>query len=389
MGRREKLAIAEAIRGRYRKASKEEKKLILNEFCQICGFHRKHAIRLLSRRPRQSVPERRGRTPKYRNPIFLEVLKKIWLATDQMCSRRLKEALPLWLPKYIEYHGPIPELVQALLLSVSASTIDRLIKPVRLKHPRGLGGTKPGSILKNQIPIRTNHWDVTKPGFVEADTVAHCGNSLEGDFAWSLTLTDIHTGWTACRAIWNRGAKGVLERIKEIEAILPFPLKGFDCDNGSEFLNHHLMRYFASKKAYVQFTRSRPYAQNDNPHVEQKNWSHVRQLFGYDRFERLELVPLMNDLYANEWSLYQNHFCPTFKLIRKTRIRSQYKKTYEIPRTPYSRVLECAIISDMTKEELRTLHDCLNPFELKATIERKLKAIFQYVTVTSNVRQRI
>ena len=388
MSKREKYAVLEAIRKRYRKANRQEKKVILDEFCATCQFHRKHAIRLLhfGSRPKGS---KAGRKPLYGSPEFMSALKRIWLKSDQMCSKRLKATIPLWIPYYAESFEPLTEETYSLLLRVSAATIDRLIKPVRLRHPKGLGGTKPGRMLKNQIPIRTNHWDITKPGFVEADTLAHCGNSLDGDFAWSLTLTDILLGWTESRAIWNKGAGDVLNQIKQIETQIPFKLRGFDCDNGSEFLNHHLFRYFASKKEYVQFTRSRPYHQNDNPHVEQKNWAHVRQLFGYDRIERREAVPLMNDLYATEWSLYQNHFCPTLKLKTKKRINSKYQKHYESPKTPYQRVMESEQIQQMAKDKIKTIHDQLNPFILKTAIEAKLKTIFQYISVTPNVRQRI
>ena len=194
-----------------------------------------------------------------------------------------------WLPCRCGCHtmrasfGALEESLRSKLTSISAASIDRLLKPIRVQHPKGLSGTKPGTLLKNQIPIRTTHWDITLPGFMEADTVAHCGNSLAGDFVWSLTLTDILTGWTECRATWNKGSSGVLEQIKAIEQALPFKLRGFDCDNGSEFLNHHLLRYFSEHPVKPVFTRSRPYKKNDNAHVEQKNWTHVRQLFGYER----------------------------------------------------------------------------------------------------------
>mgnify|MGYP001036821123 CR=1 FL=1 len=220
---------------------------------------------------------------------------------------------------YEAEHGALPEAVSTSLLAASASTLDRLLKAFRVAHPKGLCGTKPGTLLNKQIPIRCEHWDVSIPGFVEADTVAHCGNSLAGDFVWSLTMTDILTGRTECRATWNKGAQGVITQIKAIEAALPFPLKGFDCDNGSEFLNHHLVRYFSGHPDQPSFSRSRPYRKNDNAHVEQKNWSQVRHLFGYDRFDNPRLVDLMNDLYANEWSQLQNHFCPPLKLKEKSR----------------------------------------------------------------------
>jgi hypothetical protein len=321
---------------------------------------------------------------------LLTALKRIWLATDQMCSKKLVAAIPLWLPFYERAYETLSDEVENQLLSISAATIDRLLAPTRAKaRPRGRCATKPGSLLRNQIPIRTHNWDISQPGFMEADTVAHCGNSLAGDFIWSLTLTDIHTGWTECRATWNNGATGVIQQIKNIEASLAFELKGFDCDNGSEFLNHHLVRYFSNHKPKVKFTRSRPYKKNDNAHVEQKNYSYVRQLLGYDRLDNPKLVELINRLYANQWSLYQNHFCPTLKLLEKKRINSKYYKKYETPQTPYQRLMLSSHISDDNKKALNNLHQTLDPFVLKRQIDRQLKAIFKLVPVTSNVRKRI
>lgn len=389
MGNQAKRAYLEAIRKRYRQAPKSGKAKILDEFCAVCGYHRKYAIRLLGRSPGQAGNRRPGRKPRYSHPQLLEALRRIWLATDQMCSKKLKAAIPLWLPHYETEHGPLESSVRACLLAASAATLDRLLRPVRAEIPRhGLSGTKPGTLLKNQIPIRTEHWDITLPGFVEADTVAHCGNSLAGDFVWSLTLSDILTGWTECRATWNKGAHGVVSRIQDIERALPFPLLGFDCDNGSEFLNHHLLRYFADHPCQPAFTRSRPYKKNDNAHVEQKNWSHVRSLFGYERFDHPGLVDLMNDLYANEWSQLQNHFCPTLKLVEKTRVGARYRKKYSPPQTPYARILACAHVDEARKQRLQALHETLNPFALQRKIQAKLRGIFKLVKVTSNSRQR-
>ena len=390
MGKNERQAYLKAIRSRYRRARKKAKVTILDEFCSVCGYHRKYAIRLLNKpgKPRKRRPP--GRKPVYASAELLLALKRIWFASDQMCSKKLKAAIPLWLPFYETVYKALTPETQDKLLSISAATIDRVLKPVRVAHGRkGLSGTRPGSLLKNQIPIRTDFWDVTEPGFMEADTVAHCGNSLAGDFAWSLTMTDILTTWTENRATWNKGAEGVLVQIKDIETRLPFGLQGFDCDNGSEFLNYHLVRYFTDHPSLTSFTRSRAYKKNDNAHVEQKNWSHVRQLFGYDRIEDPDLVALMNDLYANEWSLYQNHFCPSMKLAEKKRINSKYYKRYDLPRTPYDRVMASDQISNDEKEHLKTVHKALNPFILKRKIEKKLRIIFRKVKVTSNVRQRI
>ena len=389
MGKNKRHAYLKEIRSRYRRSGRQAKSRILDEFCAVCGYHRKYAIRLLHQ-PVKRARRRIVRPPVYGSKELLTALKRIWFATDQMCSKRLVAVLALWLPFYRDAYEPLSPETEQQLRTLSAATIDRLLKAHRVRAGKGRCTTKPGTLLKNQIPIRTDHWDVTEPGFVEADTVAHCGNSLAGDFIWSLTLTDINSGWTENRATWNHGAQGVVTQIRDIEARLPFALQGFDCDNGSEFLNYHLLRYFTKQRDKpVPFTRSRPYHKIDNAHVEQKNWSHVRQLFGYDRLERRELLSLMNALYANHWSAYQNHFCPTLKLLEKTRINSKYRKRYEPPKTPYHRLLQSEHISTEAKEQLRTVHQSLNPFEIKRAIERKLRAIFKLVKVTTNVRQRL
>ena len=236
---------------------------------------------------------------------------------------------------------------------------------------------------------KADFWDVSTPGYLEADTVAHCGTSMAEDFVWSLTVTDIYSGWTESRSLWNKGATGVVEQIKDIENKLPFPLLAFDSDNGSEFLNMHLIRYFSDRSKVIPFTRSRPYHKNDNAHVEQKNWIHVRQLLGYKRLENPDVVSLINDLYKNEWSIYQNHFVPTFKLLEKQKINSRYQRLYETPVTPYQRLMDSDYISPEKKYYLRKLHLSLNPYQLKREKERKLKLIFSLNTVTSIMRQRI
>jgi hypothetical protein len=391
MGKQERRAYLQAISKRYCRSDKTNKQKILDEFCAVCGYARKYAIRLLNRKQdSQSLPRKRpGAKPKYHTSSLMEPLRRIWFASDQLCGKRLKAALPLWLPHYENEYGTLSETVRGDLLKVSAATLDRLLKPLRVQHPKGLSGTKPGSLLKTQIPIRTQHWDETQPGFMEADTVAHCGNSLAGDFVWSLTMTDIVTGWTECRATWNKGSQGVLEQIQAIETVLPFPLRGFDCDNGSEFLNHHLLRYFTDHPASPAFTRSRPYKKNDNAHVEQKNWTHARQLFGYDRIGKPELVAIMNTVYSSLWCPLQNHFCPSLKLKEKHRNGAKYIKKYHAPQTPYQRVLDHPDVPETTKIALKKQHDQLNPFAIKANIEQQLKLIFSQVSVTPNVRHRL
>lgn len=391
MGKQARKSYLQAIKSRYKQSDRASKQAILNEFCEVCGYARKYAIRLLNRKPdgKSSSHKRPGAQPKYKADILMEPLRRIWFASDQPCGKRLKAAIPLWLPHYENQYGALAESVRVDLLKVSAATLDRLLKPLRVTHPKGLSGTKPGSLLKTQIPIRTHHWDETQPGFMEADTVAHCGNSLAGDFIWSLTMTDIVTGWTECRATWNKGSQGVLEQIQAIESLLPFPLKGFDCDNGSEFLNHHLVRYFTDHPAQPAFTRSRPYKKNDNAHVEQKNWTHARQLFGYDRIANPKLVALMNEVYSSLWCPLQNHFCPSLKLKEKHRNGAKYIKKYHSPQTPYQRVIDHPEVSDSIKTALKAQHDQMNPFAIKATIEQQLKLIFSHVSVTPNVRHRL
>ena len=380
MGKPERRAYLEAIRTRYRRARKGNKTVILNEFCAVCGYHRKYALRLLSapfRRTKKPV-SKPGPVSRYDRPELIEALRTIWMASDQLCGKRLKAALPLWLPHYETSFHPLSADTLILLDSISAATIDRLLKPVRAKTGRrGLSGTKPGTLLKKHIPIQAGVWDVTQPGFIEADTVAHCGDSLAGDFVWSLTMTDICTGWTECRATWNKGADGVMTQIKAVQKALPFPVKGFDCDNGSEFLTWHLLRYFQSHKQPIKFTRSRPYHSNDNAHVEQKNWSCVRQLFGYERLSDPKMVKLMNDLYSNEFSLFTNFFCPTLKLVSKAREGSKWVRRHSKPITPAQRVLDHPDMPQNTKEKLSSQIKALNPFLIQKQIQRKLRVIFK------------
>jgi hypothetical protein len=362
-----------AIWERYQRVGRRFKSKILDEFCAVCGYTRKYAIGLLSRKPRrrQCKPGPRRR---YDGQV-LEPLKVIWLAAEQMCSKRLKAALPLWLPFYEQEHGPLVEAVRQKLLQISAASIDRLLKKERARYRgKGLCGTRPGGLLKHQIPIRTDNDDVDRPGFLEADTVAHCGNSLAGDFIWSITFTDIFCQWTENRATWDKGAEGVLGQVKDVEANLPFELLGFDVDNGSEFLCFHLWRYLLDRPRPVPLTRSRPYRKNDQAHVEQKNWTHVRQLLGYQRLEQPELVPLINELYRT-WGLLHNFFCPNLKLLSKTRKGAKTIRKYSPPQTPYQRLLESKHLSQEQKQKLQSRFQQLNPLQLKREIEQKLKLV--------------
>jgi hypothetical protein len=365
------------IRSRYRRAGRVHKSKIIDEYCHVCGYDRKYAIKRLAADPHR-LRRKPGRKPLYDKERLLPLLKRVWLASDQMCSKRLRAALPKWLP----HLSALSAENKTQLLSLSPATMDRLLKPLRVRYPgKGLAGTKPGTLLKHHIPIRTGNWDITRPGFIEADTVAHCGNSLAGDFVWSLVFTDIFSGWTQLRATWNKGAFGIQQQIADLEKHTPFAIAGFDCDNGSEFLNYPLLEYFTHRQKPVAFTRSRPYHKNDNAHVEQKNWTHVRQLLGWDRLENPQLVELINDLYRKEWSAYQNFFCPSMKLVSKERVRSRYRKRYDAPRTPYERLLQSPEVSAENKDQLQAAYTRLNPFALKKMIEEKLKKIFTLKSV--------
>ena len=374
MGRQSKNEYLRAIWDRYQRAGRRYKSKILDEFCAVCRYTRKYAIGLLGRKPGRRR-KRSGPLRRYDVRVF-EPLKALWLVSEQLCSKRLKAALPLWLPFYEAEQGALEESVRRKLLQISAASIDRLLKQERARYRgKGLGGTRPGGRLKHQIPIRTDNDDVDRPGFLEADTVAHCGNSLAGDFIWSLTFTDLFCQWTENRAVWNKGAAGVLAQVKEMEAELPFELLGFDVDNGSEFLTHHLWRYLLDRPRPVPLTRSRPYRKNDQAHVEQKNWTHVRQLLGYQRLEQPELVPLINELYR-DWGCLHNFFLPSMKLLRKTRKGSKTIRKYSPPQTPYQRLVQSEHLSPEQKQKLHSQFQQLNPLRLKEQIEQKLKRVF-------------
>ena len=379
MSPRSKREYQEAIHLRYKNATRREKTIILDEFCATVKCHRKHAIRILKgfKRFTKRKAKKRGRPSIYQHEAIRTTLKAIWLNANLPCSKRLKAILPIWLPGYGELFGELSPEVANALRNISPSTIDRILKPIRFQFTkRGRATTKPGTLLRKQIPIKTNQWDELRPGFLEADTVAHCGDSTAGMYVNTIDFVDIAIGWTEQRAVWGKGETGVLEQIRNIETTLPFPILGFDCDNGGEFLNYHLQRHFTERKQPVQFTRSRAYHKDDNAHVEQKNWTHIRQWLGYDRLDNPKVVPLLNDLYTKEWRLFHNFFCPSVKLIAKERIGSKTIKHHDAPKTPYQRIMESPHIQESVKSLLTKLLDNLNPFLLRKSMDKKLKNIF-------------
>jgi hypothetical protein len=374
------------IRHRYYTASKLEKMTILNEFCSVCGYHRKYAIRILNQAaplPPHRSPAKRGPKKKYDHPDILKILKHLWCLTNLPCSKRLKVIIPLWLPHYPFY---VFDTVQEALLNISPATIDRLMKPMRARFQKyGLSTTKPGSILHHHIPIKTGQWDESLPGYLEADAVAHCGTSVAGMFVYTINCVDIATGWSAQRAVWGKGETGVIAAIQSIEKSLPFPIRGFDCDNGPEFMNWHLEHYLRHRKHPVQFTRSRPYQKNDNAHVEGKNWTHIRQYLGYQRLDQPQLVDHLNDLYTSEWYLYFNFFIPSVKLIDKIRLGSKIIKKYDSPKTPLQRILDSPDVSDKQKKNLKNQLLTLNPFIVQEKMADQIKQILKIVNNEPNV----
>lgn len=377
-----KRAMMERLRWRYRQRGKRGKQMLLDEFCEQWGYSRKHAIKLLGNwqaRPKGRKSVVRGRPRHYQSGL-LTVVKVFWLAAEQMCGKRLAALLPEWLPHYQRLHGKLSSRQREELLSISPASLDRLLAPLRAQVPlRGLSGTRPGTLLKRQIAIQTESWEEKEPGFLEADTVAHCGNSLAGDFIWSVTFTDIATEWTETAAVWNKGAHGVLEQTRLVEERLPFALRGFDCDNGSEFLNWHLVHYLQERQSPVRFTRSRPYHKDDNGHVEQKNWTHVRQLLGYQRLEDEHLLEPINTLYRELWAPWHNFFFPSMKLVKKYRDGSRWVRQHDRPQTPYHRLLASGALQSRQEKELRDRYATLDPFVLKEQIERNLAAILKPV----------
>lgn len=364
-----------AIYARYHKVSRSIKQIILNEFCANTGYNRKYAIRKLNVPPREksSCPRCRQRKYTYGSKV-VSILTAVWKAAGYPCSVRLKALLILWMPRIRERFHVAPTL-ERQLLSISARQIDRRLKDKKTQiRKRMYGRTKPGTLLKHHIPIRTDNWDIKIPGWTEVDTVSHSGNSADGLFAYTVNQTDILTTWVESRSVLGKGEEGVVKALHEMAQVLPFPLKGIDSDNGSEFINWHLMRYCEQKK--IQPFRGRPYKKDDNAHIEQKNWTHVRKLIGWDRYDTQEAVDAMNDLYKNELRLFMNLFMPSMKLLKKERIGSRIKRLYDKPKTPFERVLGSNQWDPIKIAELKKLRDTLNPFDLAQAIEKKLEHIF-------------
>ncbi len=378
MSLKSKNELVQVVQPRYLKASKREKQKILDEFTAATGYHRKHAIRLLKNKV-QVQNHLKGKTKTYKTIYAGEVVKaleQIWEIYGRICSKRLHPILPEAI-RVLERCQEI-ELSQdtkALLLRISSASMDRCLRPIRSQSPHGLTTTKPGNLLKSLIPIRTfTEWDAERPGFMEIDLVAHCGNTTEGQYLNTLTCTDLSTGWTDVTALPHRSQQVVSDAIRTMRQRLPFPLLGIDSDNGSEFINDLLYRYCLDE--HITFTRSRPYKKNDQAHVEQKNWSVVRRTVGYDRWETDQELALLESIY-DDLRLYINFFQPSFKLIAKERIGNSTTKRYDTAKTPYQRALERKDISLDAKARLVHLYIQLNPADLRRRIDQKTAILWK------------
>lgn len=383
MSHKARIEYLNAIIIRYQKSTRKEKTHILNEFCAVCGYSRSYAVRILNQRV-SLIKQKRGRKSKYGEEVVRH-LKALWELTGRICSKRLKFAIPIWLHHYRRYNK-VSIKTSELLLEISPATIDRLLRPYKLEVKKGISTTKGSNWIKSNIPLKRLDHKAKHPGFIEADTVAHCGNSISGEYINTVTLTDIFSHWTENRAIWTKDGFAVLSCIKEIDQGLPFELWGYTADNGTEVLNKYIKRYFTKDRIGNKFTptRGRPYKKNDQCYVEQKNFTHVRNLFGYDRLDDEALLPIMNEIYRVYWNVLLNYFTPTMKLISKKRVGSKIVKTYDPKlKTPAQRLLESEMLTNLEKRKIKDKLRSTNPILLKQKMEERLKQIQKIVDINN------
>ena len=366
------------LKRRYLKASKKQKGVFLDEATDTTGMHRNYIIEQLRPAVDLSLKKRKPRRPTYDNEVVY-YLKRIWDVLDGPCGQRMVGSIEATMNALIRHKElKLSTAMQQRLCSVSSSTVDRRLRRFKKGRFRRLhGSTKPGSLLKRQIPIELSRWDETELGHSEIDLVAHNGGDPEGIFAHTLTDTDLASGWTEQEAFLGKSEKRVILGMAAIDGRRPFTRKSIDSDSGGEFINWELWRL--CQETNVRFTRGRPGKKNDNAHVEQKNWTHVRKLVGYHRYATTRQVDLMNDLYRNEWRLYENFFQATVKLREKKRIGGHLLRRYAKAVTPYHRIMESTAVDATTKERLKKQFLTLNPAELKRKIEKKIEVIQQTV----------
>ena len=367
MSQRSKSELLEVTRPRYIKAIKAEKGKILDEFIASTGYHCKYAIKIL-KRGRKGKSGKKGRRRRIYRGEVIQALIQVWEICGRICSKRLKPFIPELLAVLERHHElELAPEIKVSLCQMSAATMDRCLRKERFDHPHGISTTKPGTLLKKAIPVRTFFdWNDLQPGFLEVDLVAHCENSGEGQFLYTLTATDIFTGWTECLAVPNRTQSAIFQAILDMRQRLPFPVLGIDSDNGAEFINDILYRYCLNEQ--INFTRSRPYRKNDQAHIEQKNWSVVHHLIGYDRFETPDQLSLLNNIYHN-LRLYTNFFQPVLKLTGKEQRNNKTIKHYDLATTPFRRVVKSEHPAFELKAKLSYLYYQLNPVTLRNLID--------------------
>jgi hypothetical protein len=385
----ERTAVTRELARRYRSSSKTVKGAMLDELCTLTGWHRdyaRRALRTAAARPqakgRAAVVVRRARPPVYGEAV-MEALVGVWAVMDFACGKRLAPVMAEVVDA-LERHGELmlEPATRAGLLAMSAATIDRrLVSERRRLQIKGRTGTKPGSLLKGKIPIRTvAEWDDAVPGFAQIDLVAHDGGNSAGEYAQTLTLTDVVTGWTETRALRNKAQRWVIEAIDDISTVLPFELLGLDSDNGAEFINKFLFEYCEAHR--ITFTRGRPYRKNDSCHVEQKNWSVVRQAVGYARYDTLAELAELGDLYV-ELRLMTNFFLPQARLISKTRQGAKVIRRYDTAATPYERVLRAGILTKTAAAQLTAIYRRLNPAQLRRDIALHQRRLHEFTKIKS------
>lgn len=372
MSRESVTEYTEKMRGRYaRMTGRKARGALLDEYTEVTGHERKYAIKVLGGKRRVAGTGRRAGRKRSFGPAEEKALKTLWLAMEQPCGKRMRDMLPLW----VEHLGGIHQTTRDSLLKMSPATIDRRLAGYkatacghRIRPPRSENS------IKAKVEIRAESWDVSEPGWTEMDTVAHCGGDMGGDFVWTLTGVDIATGWTEVRPVWNRGQYATLQGVEAIRTAMPFDLLGIDSDNGGEFLNHHLYRW--ARDEGIKQTRSRPYRKNDQAHVEQKNYTHVRQLLGYDRLAHHELIEPLERL-LSLWSLWKNLYCVTMEQISKRREGSRQIRTHaKRNRTPAQRLLESPHLDVQNRQRLEQQLATGNPIEMKKQIESLLEEVW-------------
>lgn len=383
MGKKELISV---VKPRYLKANKKEKGEILDEFCRNAGYARKYAIQIFQAGYDYHQVAREGRRPrkkKYSHEAIAVVIK-VWELLDYPCGARLQPLLMSTIESLARHKEVfVSEEIKSLLGKISAKTLDRRLKKERQirRLNRNRGTTRHGSLLKSSIPMRITNWDTGKVGFMEMDTVAHNGGDPSGEFIYSLDMVEIYSGWSEQHAVMGKGERGIIAAIDKVRKNLPFKLLGLDSDSGGEFINWHMVKYCGKEKLF--FTRSRPDRKNDNAYVEQKNYTHIRKQLGYDRFDTMSELSAINDLYRQEFQLFNNFFRPVMKIIAKEKINNSIcRKKYDVAKTPYQRLMEHAQITKEKKKEMLALYLSLNPVKLKKAIDEKTKKIKKLQSLT-------